>query len=475
MPSALRPALWALLATLAAAPVAAQTPAPASAAAAPAAPVDRVIPIAEAIQIARQRNVGLQRAAVAEAQQRIAIDAARATREPSFSVSSNASRSFGRTLVENRIASGTSDNLSLGMSSDITVYDGGASRIQVAQSRLDLASAQAQRERSEQTVVYQVVNGYVNLAAQRENVARLREQVGAAEQQLARVAALIAERVRAEADRFAQEADVAQARLNVATAQRDVALAEATLIGLLSLDPLQAYTFQTPPLAALDSAAAVQEVTEVEGLAAQAYASRPDLRALETRARAAELGVRLAQTGRRPRVGASFSYGTNWSGEFQNFAIDPATGQPVGQDVNLFDQFNQRRGGSFGLGLTLPIFDRRNTALNVQRARAGLDDATLAVEEQRQRINSELAQALADLRAAPAQIGAAEAQAVAARRALSAAEDRYRFASGTLYDVVQARATLVRAEGALLQARTTFAAQRAALAYTLGTLDPDTF
>lgn len=448
--------------------------APAAAAQAVSDTAGRVIPLAEAVQMARVRNATVQRARLGEAQQRLAIQAARASREPTFAISANGGRSFGRTLIENRIASGTSDNAGVSIGSDITVYDGGASRLQAEQSRYGLAAAQAQRTRTEQTVVYQVVNGYVSLAAQRENVVRLREQVAAAEQQLARVNALIAERVRAEADRFAQEAEVAAARLQVASAERDVAVAEANLVGLLDLDPLATYEFQAPAIAALDSAAAAQAVGQTADLVALAYARRPDVQALEANVRAAETGIRLARTGRQPQIGASFSYGSNWSSEYQRYSVDPATGQPVASDVNFFQQLDERRGGSFGLGLRLPIFDRQNTALAVERARVALDDATLAVAEQRQRINGEIAQALADLRAAPAQIGAAEAQVRAARRALEAAEDRYRFASGTLYDVVQARSTFVRAEGDLLQARTTFAAQRAALAYTLGTLDPDT-
>ncbi|MCA0267643.1 MAG: TolC family protein [Bacteroidetes bacterium] len=437
-------------------------------------PDTTVIPLAEAVQMARVRNASVQRARLAEAQQGLAIRAARASREPSFSLSTNAGRSFGRTLIENRIASGTADNVGITVSSDITVYDGGAARLQGKQGRYGLAAAEAQRTRTEQTVVYQVVNGYVNLAAQRENASRLREQVAAAEQQLARVNELIRERVRAEADRFAQEAEVAAARLRVASAERDVAVAEANLIGLLDLDPAASYDFQAPAIAALDSAAAVQAVGETAELVALAHARRPDVQALEANVRAAETGIRLARTGRQPQIGASFSYGSNWSSEYQHYNVDSATGQPVASDVGFFRQLDERRGGSFGLGLRLPIFDRQNTALAVERARVALDDATLAVAEQRQRINGEIAQALADLRAAPAQIGAAEAQVRAARRALEATEDRYRFASGTLYDVVQARATFVRAEGDLLQARATFAAQRAALAYTLGTLDPET-
>ena len=171
-----------------------------------------------------------------------------------------AGRGFGRTLVENRIASGTSDQAGLNLSSNILVYDGGATRLQAEQARVGIGALEAQRARAEQTVAYNVVRGYINLAAQRENVRRLEEQVTLAQQQLDRINAFIAERVRAEADRFAQEAEVAAARVEVAQAERAVALAEATLVGLLGLDPVQPYTFVAPPLAALDSVAARQTI-----------------------------------------------------------------------------------------------------------------------------------------------------------------------------------------------------------------------
>lgn len=436
-------------------------------------PAGTVITLPEALDLARTRNVALLRARTAEAQQRLAVDGLLAARQPTLSIGGNAGRGFGRTLVENRIASGTSDQAGLNLSSNILVYDGGATRLQAEQARVGIGALEAQRARAEQTVAYNVVRGYINLAAQRENVRRLEEQVTLAQQQLDRINAFIAERVRAEADRFAQEAEVAAARVEVAQAERAVALAEATLVGLLGLDPVQPYTFVAPPLAALDSVAARQTIEAYENLSARAFARRPDLAALEAQRRAAEVGVRAARAGSRPQIGAGFSYGTNWSGEYRRAAFDPVSGQPVYTDVSLFDQLDERRGGSFGVNLSLPLLDQNRTALAVQRARVQLDDAGLAFEEQRQRIQSELAEALAELRALPAQIAAAEAQVRAARRALEAAEDRYRYASGTVYDVAQARAALVRAEGNLLQARTTLAAQRAALDYTLGTLDPE--
>ena len=79
---------------------------------------------------------------------------------------------------------------------------------------------------------------------------------------------------------------------------------------------------------------------------------------------------------------------------------------PSGSDVSLADQLDERRGGSVGVGISLPVFDRGSIAAAKQRARVQLDNAQ-SLESQRQPWASRCGARTLNLRAAQQQLRAA--------------------------------------------------------------------
>jgi outer membrane protein len=140
-------------------------------------------------------------------------------------------------------------------------------------------------------------------------------------------------------------------------------------------------------------------------------------------------------------------------------------------NLGIFDQFNQRRGGSVGLSFSIPIFDRYNAAGNTERAKLQLDNQRLSLDNLRQTITLQVRQALLDLQSGQEQLAAAEAQLKASDLALQAAEQRYKVGAGTLTDVTQARASNTSAQSAVITARYNLAYQRRVLDYYTGALE----
>ena len=210
-------------------------------------------------------------------------------------------------------------------------------------------------------------------------------------------------------------------------------------------------------------------------LLGRALAARSDVRALDASVRAAEQASRLVRVGLQPRVSASFQYGTSASSGYTRTSIDPVTGQFRSTPTDFFEQLDLRRSGSFGLNLSLPIYDGGQARVARQRARLSIDDARLSVAERRDEVATQVRQVLLDLRAAEIQVATATVQVSAAERALTAAEDRYRFGIGTVYDIAQARSALLRARSGLLTSRTTRLVQGRVLDFQIGTLDVSTF
>jgi outer membrane protein len=209
----------------------------------------------------------------------------------------------------------------------------------------------------------------------------------------------------------------------------------------------------------VNEAAAAAKNYSLDSLVTRALATRVDVRAQSARADAAKQDVKAAQASRWPTVSLTGGYSTAYSSA---------------NTLAFADQLGQRRGGSVGVGVSIPLFDKGSTAVAVQRARIAEDNANLALDTERQTVALEVRRAYLDFTAAKERLVASDAQQKAAALAVKAALDRYQVGASTLLEVTQARAGLVQAESALVSARYNLVFQQSLMQYYTGELDPKT-
>ena len=135
-------------------------------------------------------------------------------------------------------------------------------------------------------------------------------------------------------------------------------------------------------------------------------------------------------------------------------------------------QLNQRKGGSVGLSLSVPLFDRGASNVAQQQASIAVANAKLASDRQRQTVALEVRRAFLDYQAALEQLNATRAQRRASDLALAAVQERYRVGAATLVELQVARATQVSAASALVNARYNLIFQQSLMSFYTGTLDP---
>ena len=152
------------------------------------------------------------------------------------------------------------------------------------------------------------------------------------------------------ADLYQQQASVASAKLAVVNGERSTKLAEVDLMQTLQLDPHGMYEFEAPAFGSLYPATTELDLSS---LLTRAYAQRADLVAGHARVDAAAQDVRVARSGHWPTVSLSAGYDTAYTSA---------------ADLPFSDQVDQRRGGSIGLGISIPIFDRGSASVATRRA-----------------------------------------------------------------------------------------------------------
>ena len=415
-----------------------------------------VVRFDQALKLALTQNTGVK-----QAQNSAALSGATVTQQklaflPSLSVSTNTAQAYGRNFSQNdgTILNTTTNTLNAGISSSVTLFDGMKN---VANLRSAQAGEQASEQdltRAEQTAVFSVASNFLSLVTLQQQLTVQQQNLAAQEALENQISQFVKAGSRPVSDLYQQQASAASARAGVVTAQNNVELAKVDLIQTLQLDPRGTYDFRAPVLPDTVGNAAH---FNLDSLLDRAFAQRPDLGAETLRVDAAQQDVKAANASRWPTISLTGGY---------NSGVSSAA------DASFLDQLNQRRGGSLGIGISIPIFDRGATQAATERAQIQADNAKLALSTQRQQVALEVRRAYLDYEAAKQQLAAADAQEKAATLAVTTTQQRYQVGAATLVEVTQARATQVQAQSAFINARNNLVFQQSLMSYYTGELDP---
>lgn len=447
----------------------------------------------EALRLGLERNTTLRQATNAAEASDLAVSQARATFLPDLSASVSPTQRYGLSFDQTtgRLEQESTQSLDASVSASVNLFNGFRDQASLAQSHVRAEASEHSLERTRQDVLFNVANQFLQVLLGSELVGIQRENLAADSVQLRQIEQLVEAGARARADVLQQEAQVAQRELSLLQAEADLEVAKTRLVQILQLDPFGNYTFVAP---SLDAVPLTESAYDLETLLTAALDRRDDLRAQELQIEAAEAGVRVARGGYYPTVNLFASYGSGYSSLAQRFVGEPTSipvttsdGEPilVGSEPLTFDGprrvedtpfsdqfFTDNRGGSIGLRVNIPIFDRFVTRAQVQRARLDAENERIRLDDLRQDVALQVRQGWLDYQNAAKQLDVTARQLTAASAALDAERERYDLGVSTLTELTQARARLVEAQSARAQAVARFIFQQKLLDYAIGTLDP---
>lgn len=396
----------------------------------------------EAVQRALERSPTM-------AQQEQAVgNAAAAQRQawggflPSLSLSSGGSlRSTQRfDAGTDRIVEGSSDSYSAGLSSSITLFDGGRMFANLSGARSDYRAAVARQDNQRNQVTLQTKNLYFAALRQGDLLEVARERVRQAEESLTMV------RTRTLVG-TATVSDSLRARLELVNARQQVLQAEtATRAARFALGrqigesapvlPARPENLDPSPLGLSD-----EEILLV------AESQSPSVMAADEAVRSAESNVSDARGQYLPSLRLSSGY--SWANQDASFSGGTTS-------------------WNFNLSASFPVFNgfaREGTVDRAQWARRvallQADDARLAAREQADG-------ALQDVRTAEQAILIAEEALRVAEEDLRVVRERYRVGAATILELVTSQISVVQASVTAVSSRYDYVLARAQLEAVLG-------
>ncbi|UYG04406.1 efflux transporter outer membrane subunit [Halomonas sp. LR3S48] len=364
---------------------------------------------------------------VAQAAARIAdAQAARVAQSaallPSLDASASASR--GRTDLDTPVGTETSAGLQLGWELDL--FGAGRAGVNAAQARLE--SSQADWHDARVSVAAEIATTYVELRAC-EALAQQAEIDTQSRVQTAQVTRLTADK----GFRPPAEADLA----NASAAQGNVTLIEQRTQCELLVKALSA-------LAAQDEAALRRELATTNGrlprpaelsvtaMPAEVLAQRPDIHAAARDVVAASADSDQARAQRWPRIGLAGSIGT----------------------TRISSGGISTNGSVWSIGpltVTLPLFDGGTRRANAEAARARYEAATTVYAARLREAIRDVEDALVTLDSTAKRSEDAAIAADGFERSYQATEASYRIGTASLFELEDARRSMVAAQSAVIE------------------------
>lgn len=322
------------------------------------------------------------------------------------------------------------------------IYAGGRIQSGVAAAQYAQQAAGADRERTRQQIIHQVVEAYSGAILAAAHLHVVDEALATAKAHVKLVSDMRAAGLVVDSDVLQAQVQQSEVEEMAARARSTAAVSRAGLNLVMGVEldrPVGLPEAIEPPPSSGES---------LDDLSRAALARRRDLDAMDKRVAAAGQMVQAARGAARPEVGVTGQYEANK----EDF---------VGADGSNWSVFVAAR---------LPLYSGGALRARVARAREEQQAAAQMNELLRQRVGLEVRQAWYDLDAARQRLALAAASVAQARAALSIVEDRYKEGLTNIVELMSAQTTLTAARTREVAARRDVLLGQATLDLAVGRL-----
>ncbi|TDQ19176.1 outer membrane protein [Algoriphagus boseongensis] len=410
------------------------------------------------VEIALENNLTLKRTIANQQINEATLLQNQGQRIPSFNVGASSGFRWGRSInpVTNLFENNRIGNINLFANSSVTVFGGMRVNNSVAQARKDLESGEFSIQATTNQVTLDVINQFINVVFNREQVKIAENQLKSTTEQLQRTTKLVEAGSLPLSDQLDLQSQNATNQLEVINAKNSYRLAKLSLAQLMQIPFSDEFEVIEPGFEVTTFDLETNDPSRIYEIAIDLM---PEIKVSEANLESAEYGVKIAKGAFLPTLGLSANV-------FSNYVDQPGFGQT---EIPPFgDQIERNLSQSANLQLNIPIFTNFNNRASVQRARAqkilAEVDNTQAKNQLRQDIETAFNQALASEQSYEASL----TRVKSLEETFRIAKQRFDLGAINSVDFQVAQNNLFNAQADLLNAKYTYIFRIKVLDFYLG-------
>ncbi|HWK02403.1 MAG TPA: TolC family protein [Puia sp.] len=347
-----------------------------------------------------------------------------ASEDLNFQKKINSSGSYG-----NR---GFTESGSYGLSSSVTLYQGGYVRNNIREKQLLQQTAGLDILQEENDITLNVTQAFLNILLAKENIVYYQDLVNTSQSQVQQARQKYDAGTIALKDLAELQAQTANDKYSLVTAQNTHRQNIISLKILLQLPSEQPFEAQEP-----DTLIAKNLVTALSATQQQALATRPEVKISDNEVDIARTDLQLARSGYLPTLLGTGAIGSSHSGG----------------DPGVFQQLDNAFYQQIGLTLSIPIFNRRVNRTNVEKAKIQIEQAGLDRKNTRNNLALTVEQAYVNVENAQGQYDASVEQLQYTKESYRIAGEQLKVGAVTTVDYLIQRNLYTQAYQQYIQAK----------------------
>ena len=371
-------------------------------------------------------------------------------------------------LLQNKTTQFTSAGANVG----IDIYSGLQNQNTLRKANLSIVAAKYQLVKMQEDVALNVANAFLQVLFNKENLKVQKEQLRINEKQYVRSEELVKVGSIPRGDLLDVKATLALNNQNVITAENSLLISKLSLSHLLQLKDFE--NFDVVDDTDVKDANNIMAQTP-SAIYEKAFEGRTELKIARTNLEIAEKNVAIAKGAFQPTLQGFYSFNSRVAYSDRVTGVIPNASNPtsivgfvegtnqnvlspnftrvLGNPAPFFDQFNTNKGQSFGMQLSVPIFNGFSARNNVERSKVSLERSKIAVEQQNLDLQRNVYTAFADAKGALNAYESSVAALEARQGAYNYATEKYSVGLMNSFDFNQSQTLLTNAQSEVLRTK----------------------
>ena len=351
----------------------------------------------------------------------------------------------------------------------VTLYNGKRNKNLLIQAEKNLEAAGFDLEENKNNIMLFVVNSFLNVLLNKENLKIADDQVAISISQVEKAKGLVDAGSEPRSILLEAEATLANNEQQVTSAQNAIDL---SLLSLAQLLQLSHKGFDVDDVdVSINSASLIYNDTD--DIFNKAVNSLPEIKSAEIDVENSKLSVEISKAGYYPSLSFSGGLGTSYQHNQGQKDVRPMI-DPNDPNIIIFvpngfgQQYKDNLGFNFGFSLNIPIFNKFQTKSSVTRAEINVKRSSLQLLDEKIKLRESIERAYADAKASLNEFLSAEKSLNAQEEAFKNAQESFNLGAMTSFDFDQVRGRLVNAQSSMVNAKYNFVFRSKLLEYYYG-------
>jgi len=366
----------------------------------------------------------------------------------------------------------TTQYSSLGINAGIDIYKGLQNQNTYRRAKLSIIASQYQLVKMQEDISLNVASAFLQILSNKEDLKVKKEQLAIDEKRYARSEEMVNAGTIPRGDLFDLKATVATDKQNITVSENNLLISKLSLAQLLQLKEFADFDVADDTEVKDENNIMAQTPIDIYNKAKE---TRTELKLAQTNLEIAEKNVAIARGAYQPTLSGFYSFTTrasysdvvtgvtpNLTNPTSQIGFVEGTNQAVlennftpilGAPQPIFDQFSDNKGHSFGLQLSVPIFNGFSVKNNVERSKVNLEKSKIDLEQKSLDLQRNVYTAFTDAKGALNTYESSTITLEARQQAYNYAKEKYDVGLMNSFDFTQAQTLLTNAQSDVIRTK----------------------